>query len=227
MYVYNNYRHDYDFFHLGGDDLYVVVENMRDFLSNTIIRNQNMSEPIYMGQWIPHHAGKKYYVSGGPGYTFNRAALTVFVKQALSTCRANMRVSFEDRFVSECFRDIGVFGGDTRDYDTGEQLYHDVSPSHLYSFRSSSTRSFHAKAAAYWETLPLPNYSSTTTPAGPKHGLDSAGTYSVTFHEIYHPLYMARLHAILYPGTCPTASPLGRALDVYTEESMERVLLFQ
>ena len=28
-YAYDNYRNDYDFFHIGGDDMYVVVDNLR------------------------------------------------------------------------------------------------------------------------------------------------------------------------------------------------------
>jgi glycoprotein-N-acetylgalactosamine 3-beta-galactosyltransferase len=209
FYVYKHYRNDFDFFHLGGDDLYVIVENLRTFLSETLKRREHGDE-IYLGQWIPQPGDKPYYVSGGPGYTLNRAALVRLVEDALPTCRVHMRVSYEDRLVSQCLREIGIIGGDTRDSETGEQLYHDCGPAHLYTFRSTTGRgSFHAKAAAYWETLSFPNSSEKV---GPKHGLDAAGTYSVTFHDIYHPLYVARLHSILYPATCPATSPLGRAL---------------
>ena len=208
-FVYQNYAHAYDFFHLGGDDLYVIVENMRKFLLNYM----NRTDPVYLGQWIPlpGNDGAKYYVSGGPGYTLNRAALSRLVEDALPSCRVHMRASYEDRLVSQCFREIvNITGGDTRDVQTGQQLYHDVGPAHLYTFRSTTGRgSFHAKAAAYWETLPFPN---NTVTVGPRHELEAAGTYSITFHDIYHPLYFARLHSILYK-TCPSMSPLGRALE--------------
>jgi hypothetical protein len=220
-YVYKHYRHDYDFFHLGGDDLYVIVENLRQFLSETSYKQQRHAhngEAIYLGQWIPQPGGDKpYYVSGGPGYTLNRAALVRLVEDALPTCRVHLRVSYEDRLVSQCFREIGIIGGDTREVETGEQLYHDCGPAHLYTFRSTKGRgSFHAKAASYWETLIQPNGSSSSKEVGPKHGLDAAGTYSVTFHDIYHPLYVARLHSILYPATCPATSPLGRGLYAHS-----------
>jgi hypothetical protein len=130
-----------------------------------------------------------------------------------------MKVSYEDRLVSHCFREIGITGGDTRDVATGEQLYHDCGPAHLYTFRSTKGRgSFHAKAAAFWETLSFPT-TSNSSKVGPKHGLDAAGKYSITFHDIYHPLYMARLHSILYKATCPANSPLGRALFAHCEQT--------
>lgn len=215
-YVYEHYRNDYDFFHLGGDDLYMIVENMRKFLSETMNLG---ADAIYLGQWISQPGDKPYYVSGGPGYTLNQGALSRLVEDALPKCRTHMKVSYEDRLVSHCFREIGIAGGDTRDVATGEQLYHDCGPAHLYTFRSTKGRgSFHAKAAAFWETLSFP-MTSNFSKVGPKHGLHAAGKYSITFHDIYHPLYMARLHSILYKATCPANSPLGRALFAHGEQT--------
>ena len=225
-YIYQHYRNDYDFFHLGGDDLYVIVENMRNFLSNVNKHHTNADEPIYLGQWIPQPGNKPYFVSGGPGYTLNRAALSRLVEEALPKCRVHLQASYEDRLVSSCLGEIGIVGGDTRDWETGEQLYHDCSPAHLYTFRSTKGRgSFHAKAASFWETLRYPNSSSPSMAVvGPKHGLEAAGTYSVSFHDIYHPLYMARLHSLLYKQTCPATSPLGRALSAHGKEPEARNL---
>jgi glycoprotein-N-acetylgalactosamine 3-beta-galactosyltransferase len=31
-YVYDRYREEYDYFHIGGDDIYVVVENLRAYM---------------------------------------------------------------------------------------------------------------------------------------------------------------------------------------------------
>lgn len=215
MYVYQHYIDDYDFFHLGGDDLYLIVENLRKFLLPFM--NTTTTKPLYFGQWIPllrDSNNTDYYVSGGPGYTLNQLALQRLVVDALPICRVDVRASYEDRLVSHCLRELGIKGSDTRDTITGEQLYHDCAPAHLYTFRSTRGRgSFHAKAASYWEMLPHPATNTSILPqVGPKHELEAAGTYSVAFHDIYHPLYMARLHSILHRTTCPETTALGRAL---------------
>ena len=51
-----------------------------------------------------------------------------------------------------------------------------------------------------------------TVVVGPKYGFEAAAASSVAFHKIHHPVYMARMYAILYSGTiCPSDSVLERA----------------
>jgi hypothetical protein len=237
-YIYRHYYCDddgefFDFVHLSGDDTYVIVENLRYFLQHiqTNVAGSGEQPPLHLGQWIRQK--NTPYISGGPGYTINRAALKLFAATgALDTCHADREESFEDRLFSHCMQSLGIFPADSRDATTGEQLYHDCSPHHLFTSRSavagSRRGSFHSRAAAYWETLAFPGQSAPNTEAwravssngtktvGPKHHLDSAGTYSVAFHNIFNPLYMARVHAIIYKGLCPRDSPLGRGLAFYT-----------
>jgi hypothetical protein len=59
---------------------------------------------------------------------------------------------------------------------------------------------------------------------GPKHELQAANAYSVSFHDIYHPLvYMARLHSILYPENVSIRRHL---LDVLYDMNKVTVELF-
>jgi hypothetical protein len=37
---------------------------------------------------------------------------------------------------------------------------------------------------------------------GPKYGLQAAAQYTIAFHKISHPLFMLRLHTLLYPNIC-------------------------
>jgi hypothetical protein len=52
---------DFDYFHLGGDDLFVIVENLRRFLSTV---KAKPDEALLLGQWVslplifPFIAGK-------------------------------------------------------------------------------------------------------------------------------------------------------------------------
>lgn len=180
--------------------MYVLVENMRRFLRKFPRGNKLR----HFGQWLPD----KNMISGGPGYTLNAAALRRFVEEALPHCAATQKVSHEDRLVSKCLALIGILGNetDTRDVDSGEQQYHDANPSQLYTFRANQGRSYQSKIASHWEILPHPSRPNETV--GSKHELDAAATYSVTFHNLFNPQYVARVHAILY-RMCPLDSPLG------------------
>jgi hypothetical protein len=173
-------------------------------------------DPVYLGQWIRQKHG--YYVSGGPGYTLNRVSLERFVEQALPVCNVYTKASYEDRLFSSCMKQIGIHGGDTRDLATGEQQYHDCSPHCVYTSRAKSGRraNFHSRAVAYWETLPHPDVvRHWNETVGVKNDLDAAAVYSVSLHNLHHPQYMARIHAILFPRTCPSDSPLGRGLVLF------------
>jgi hypothetical protein len=192
-YVYQHYRNDFDFFHLCGDDTYLIVPNLRFFLEDHI----STLRPLHFGQWIPH--GNTVFTGGGPGYTLNRAALALFVEQARA-CHASTVASYEDRLMSMCLQQLGVHPSDTRDANL-QQLYHDVSPHSLY-LATSKGRSFHSRAAAFWENKFNTSFSK----------LQNAGPYSVAFHDLFAPCYIQRVHAILYPHTCPSDSELAQEL---------------
>lgn len=226
LYLYQHYINDYDYYHIGGDDIFLLVPNLRHFIASLPLDGT----PVFAGQWIRQK--NRPYVGGGPGYTLNRSALRYFMWQRYDNCHANVTASYEDRLLSQCLKGFPLT--DTRDAHTGEQRYHDCPPQQVYThttaLASTSRRrrpNFHAAAASYWERLPWPNATvvadapssspqpwqmvlSAASAVGPKYGLQAAAPYSVSFHKIHHPLFQARLHAILYPGVCPPDSPLRR-----------------
>jgi glycoprotein-N-acetylgalactosamine 3-beta-galactosyltransferase len=217
-YIHQHYRDDYDLFHLSGDDTYVLAENLK-LRYDTLVDRQNWTDqPIFLGQWVPHGPNDKF-VSGGPGYTLNRLALQALVEQGLPTCFQHTTASYEDRLTTKCLQMIGIQASDSRDYMTGEQSYHDVSPHAVYIAKPATPQthkraSFHAKAAAYWQGLPHPQYPNRTM--GPQRGLKAAAALSVSFHQIHHPAYMVRIHVIVHRDLCPSSSVLGHVLQAYT-----------
>ena len=225
-YIYQHYLNDYDIYHLGGDDMYVIPENLKRLYANTVASAatkasngtaDTLPPPHFMGQWVPH-GPNGMFVGGGGGYTLNRPALRALVEQALPNCHPHTTASFEDRLITKCLRQVGIEPVDTRDLSTAEQTYHDTDPQTLYTTvpvppDSPGRRraSFHAKAAAYWEGLPHPSLPNTTV--GPRTGLDSASAYSVSFHKIHYPDYMIRLHVLLHGHLCPSSTVVGQSLD--------------
>lgn len=202
-YIYDHFLEDYDYFHLGGDDMYLLVENMRRYLKQL----PNDQKPRHFGQWLPSNN----MISGGPGYTLNMQAVKSFVEKALPHCEASKTVPYEDRMISKCLQSIGIFGNDTdtRDVETGEQQYHNSHPALLYSFRGN-TRSYQSKIASQWESLPHPTLTNETV--GPRNELQAIAPFSISFHNLYNPQSVARFHAIVYHA-CPENTPLGKALE--------------
>jgi len=143
-YAYDHYRNEFDFFHIAGDDTYIVVENLRSFLDGPdVIRLEkghldeisshpwyrekairwvnraNVSRPLIFGVPCPHKR-ERVFASGGPGYTLNRAALEVFATGGFG--RSDLRESFnsrEDIYTSVTLASEGVFLSHVLDQSKG------------------------------------------------------------------------------------------------------------
>lgn len=197
-YIYDNYYSDYDWFHIGGDDLYLIVENLRLFLESDEIKlaanggeffpygNETKQLPLFLGRrFMEQGNDKRIFNSGGSGYTMNKAALKGLVAYAFPKCMPHLHTFAEDVMVAQCFRNhLNVFPYDTKDENGGER-YMPFAPAHHLNYKMPKDKS------SDWYA----NYSIDI-----KEGLDHCAARSVAFHYIKGPL-MKRLHAILY-GYC-------------------------
>ena len=151
-YAYENFLDDYDYFHICGDDAYVVVDNMKAYLQGEPIsklkegyidniskvfyrkakRWENLREgqcrPLLLG--VPLTKGNGLFPQGGGGYTLNREALKLIGTKGgpLDTVLADLEDSREDVFIASVLESIGTFISDTRD-DTGAFRYIPYKPS--------------------------------------------------------------------------------------------------
>lgn len=138
-YAYDYYKDDYDYFHVCGDDAFVIPDNLRayamskeakrleegyidDFtkiLPNAVVVAK--LRPRYLVFGAPHYrSGKQMlFPDGGPGYTFNKAALELFAEDALPTVIPDLRDPREDVFVGGYFQSKGHLVVDTRDSEGG------------------------------------------------------------------------------------------------------------
>jgi glycoprotein-N-acetylgalactosamine 3-beta-galactosyltransferase len=197
-YIYDHYYEEYDWFHIGGDDLYLIVENLRLYLESEEIQlaanggkylpngNETKQLPLFLGRRFKEQGNeKRIFNSGGSGYTMNKAALKSLVVDAFPTCMPHLRTFAEDVMVAQCFRNkLGVYPFDTKDENCGER-YMPFTPRHHLNYRIPSD------VKSDWYA----NYSIDI-----KEGLDHCSSQSVAFHYIKGDL-MKRMHAILY-GYC-------------------------
>jgi len=120
-YVYEHYRHDYDLFHIGGDDHYIIPSNIRYMIG---FENWNLTKPLFIGGSLPLN-NKRRYCNGGSGYTLNAAALRLFIEDLFDkpSCMPHLQTSKEDMMVASCFRSVGIQCMDTNDF-RNETRYH-------------------------------------------------------------------------------------------------------
>jgi glycoprotein-N-acetylgalactosamine 3-beta-galactosyltransferase len=132
-YAYDHYREEFDYFHICGDDVYVVVDNLRAYLDGpevTQLENGHCDHFYRKCTWTPDKGARPLYFgvpflfrdivpAGGAGYTLNRAALDVLVEDQLPKFLPNNTDSREDIFIGSAFHEAGIKLSRTEDADGG------------------------------------------------------------------------------------------------------------
>ena len=120
QYVAANYFDAADWFMKADDDTYVIMENLRHFLSK-----ENSEKPIVFGSKFMLHVGsRQQYFTGGPGYILSKAALRRFAEATKNKTSNNPRDgTTEDIKISSFLHRIGVQFGNSTD-SSGRTLFH-------------------------------------------------------------------------------------------------------
>ena len=125
QHVYENYYDKADWFLKADDDTYVIVDNLRHFLSE-----QNSSEPVYFGHHFKSFT-KQGYMSGGAGYCLSKEALRRFGQRSMTESNCRKDGGYEDQQMGACMMNLGVRAGISTD-DLGRSRFHCFNPeSHL------------------------------------------------------------------------------------------------
>jgi glycoprotein-N-acetylgalactosamine 3-beta-galactosyltransferase len=125
-YMYDHYLDDYEWFFTGGDDVLLLVENLRLYLTSPAIAQAHArGEPLYLGRRMKLDGNpRRLFNAGGPGYLLNRPALVKF-REAVenpSCWDPNHFVSDEDVNIAKCLEMKGVYPLDTRDGEGRERF---------------------------------------------------------------------------------------------------------
>jgi glycoprotein-N-acetylgalactosamine 3-beta-galactosyltransferase len=193
-YVYDNYYEDYDWFHIGGDDLFLLVENMRLYLESNAIKlaarggstdgtPPGQEKPLFLGRRFAEGGNRnRMFNSGGSGYSINKAAIKALVGK-FPTCFPNAHTFAEDVMVAACFRQMGVFPFETKD-ENGSERYMPFAPGHHLNYSPPKEN-------------PQNDWYVKYSPNGIKTGYEHCSEHSVAFHYIKDDL-MKRMYATLY-----------------------------
>jgi glycoprotein-N-acetylgalactosamine 3-beta-galactosyltransferase len=212
LFISSIFLSDYDYFLVGGDDLYVVVDNVKLMLDSPYIRNKsnNNINPLYIGKTLNQN---KYlnFNSGGAGYILNSKALLVLmnnINNNSKACMSNIQTSMEDVMVSNCLfiylsiylifylsiqvsnclMHAGIFVTPYLD-EFNIETFHPLSPVHLYY--SGTKEIVNQEDYGYKEIQSMGNNN--------KYGSNCCSAYSNTFHYIKLPYYnMNSIHDYLY-----------------------------
>ncbi|XP_052285134.1 glycoprotein-N-acetylgalactosamine 3-beta-galactosyltransferase 1-like [Dreissena polymorpha] len=157
-YIYDHHMDDADWFMKADDDTYVILENLRYFLSG-----KNTNEPIYFGQHFTTLV-KQGWFSGGAGYVLSKESLRRFGTQGSNVSVCRQEHGPEDVDVGKCMESLGVKVGKSTD-KLGRNRFHCFAPeTHL--------------KGGYDDWY----YKLDTN--GAKKGRDSISNYAISFHYV-------------------------------------------
>eukprot|EP00571_Detonula_confervacea_P003850 CAMPEP_0172321614 /NCGR_PEP_ID=MMETSP1058-20130122/43834_1 /TAXON_ID=83371 /ORGANISM="Detonula confervacea, Strain CCMP 353" /LENGTH=500 /DNA_ID=CAMNT_0013037169 /DNA_START=166 /DNA_END=1665 /DNA_ORIENTATION=+ len=133
-FVGTHYLEDYDWFFIGGDDLYVLPHNLKTYLASLIHKDGTdpKSKEYFVGRRF--NSGGGLFNSGGAGYSLSQATLRKFLAAMddAKHCSADKRTSMEDVMIARCLSHLGIYFTDTRDAK-GRERFHPFAPgSHLH-----------------------------------------------------------------------------------------------
>ena len=197
FFTYQHYLLKFDWFHIGGDDMYVIPDNLRRLGA----LYSQYKEPLYLGGSIPNFRNvASRFCGGGAGYTLNRWALNLLVQRMLSgQCPAETAPD-EDVRLGRCLEGAGVQCHDTNDeFGVGEVRYHALD----VQFHASWTPK--RKSVWLWEPLQVMHGI-----RGNQSHLEQISNTSTTFHldksqvrSVMPDRGIRRYHAILYQKCGP------------------------
>lgn len=139
-YVCEYYLGDFDYFIFGGDDIFVLPDNLKRYLATDDgIRTANENdEPLFLGRRFKQNGNwDRLFNSGGAGYVLNRPALKLLYESFDQPfCQPHLKGFWEDVMVAQCLKKKAkLLPRDTRD-DRGRERFHPFTPGQHLTIKS-------------------------------------------------------------------------------------------
>ena len=188
-----HYIDQFDWFYLGGDDLFVMPHNLKTYLASLVYKDGGAdprTKEYFVGRRF-HDKGRKgpngenrNFNSGAPGYTLSRAALIKFLANINDDvqCSAHKRTSEEDLMISRCLGHLGIHAIDSRDAN-GRERFHPFDPGSHYYFSGKARKKWYKKKSKEWGII---------------KGKKCCAPDSVSFHYFKQASLTRHVQALLY-----------------------------
>ncbi|XP_048760150.2 glycoprotein-N-acetylgalactosamine 3-beta-galactosyltransferase 1-like isoform X2 [Ostrea edulis] len=171
-YCYEHYRNQFDWFLKADDDTFIIVENLRYFLSH-----HSSKSLVFFGHKFKPII-KQGYFSGGAGYVLSRASLDKFVTEgSINPFICRQDGGAEDAELGRCMMKLGISAGESLD-TFGKETFHPFVPiAHLEGHHPEWFYKYSAHK--------------------PQKGLGCCSDYSISFHYM-SPSDMYLMDYLLY-----------------------------
>ncbi|CAM9882283.1 unnamed protein product [Ectocarpus sp. 8 AP-2014] len=142
-YINFHYKAEFDWFVLGGDNLFPIVENLRKYLLSDEIKGaaggleNGGPNPMYLGTRFRFIGEDRIYNNGGPSYVLNQASVGLLASHLDDDACQSHAANWEDILVAWCLKKNGVEAFDTRDA-LGRERFHPFTPAAHFGNRVSS-----------------------------------------------------------------------------------------
>ncbi|XP_060601650.1 glycoprotein-N-acetylgalactosamine 3-beta-galactosyltransferase 1-like, partial [Ruditapes philippinarum] len=170
-YIFQNHFNDAEWFLKADDDTFVILENLRYFLSD-----KDPNTPVFFGHRFKTIL-KQGFTSGGAGYVLSKEALSLYGKYGQDPKLCNTSYAAEDVDFGACMQSIGVRLGNSTD-KYGRSRFH----------------CFHPEAHVIGQ---YPSWYKPYDANGAKMGEESMSDYAVSFHYV-PPQDMYLFHYLIY-----------------------------
>ena len=224
-YIYDHHLDNYDYFHICGDDTYLLVDNLKEFLQEKSLQNYQGQHNGWLYTGFPLYTDDKkllrrdhdeyknnfFYMGGGSGYTLSRELIREFVNNPNLLCKCKMTYdgAQEDVMMGLCLRkylnitigydsrDNIIFNPKTNGMTKGSHRYHQLSVDRHANYPAVKKYGYSTQLIrlALAKQEQLLNRSIV-------YGVDDyISKRSIAFHKFYIPDELRRYEYLLYGST--------------------------